>query len=312
MEASQALQELYDFRQLTLPEALFTLTWDENAVERAVNDLRTRFLTIVEVQDLVVSGDIVQLLLPAVGDKKEKIVQINVGKRFYDAAFEEVLVGASLGDVFTMPARRDTGRTGTLVSIKRRILPELRDELVVRMNLEGVTTLADYREREKQAGIQADKVKKQKALLGMVKREAVKYSVFGSLETLIQERLAAYEKDLRLVAEMNGMSYEEFRAMNTPEQYNTPEKQDAYWYEKSEGDIKLKLVAEAFVKQENKTFTQEDYENKCRELLSVGATQEQIDARFPFEVFMEAAPVEYYEKCIAAYYEDHFHVAEIK
>lgn len=303
------LQELYDFHQLTLPEALFTLTWDENAVEQAVNQLRTRFLTIEEVQDAVAPGDFALLLLPAAGDKKEKQVQINVGRHFYDAAFEDALVGSTLGTVLVMPSR-DEGREGVLISIKRRILPELSDELAVRMGLEGVSTLADYREQEKQASIRADKAKKQKALLGMVQREAVKRSVFGSLEVLIQERLAAYEKDLRLMAEMNGMSYEEFRAMNTPEQYDTPEKQAAYWYEKSESEIKIKLVAEAFVNLQGKVFTQEDYENKCRELLSVGATQEQIDARFPFAMFMEAAPIEYYEKCIADYYENRFHVAE--
>lgn len=312
MEASQALLKLYDFRQLTLPEALFTLNWDENAVEQAVDALRTRFLTIAEVEDTVATGDIVQLLLPVVGEQKEKTVQVNVGRHFYDAPFEDALIGASLGDVFTMPARRDAGRTGTLLSIKRRMLPELSDRLVERMEIEGVTTLEAYREMEKQATIQADKAKKQRALLGMVKREAMKRSTFGELEAQIRQRLADYERDLRMVAEMNGMSYEEFRAMNTPEQYDTPEKQDAYWYEKSESDIKLKLVADTFVAEAGKAFTQEEYENKCKELLSVGATQEQIDARYPFEAFMEAAPVEYYEKSIAAYYEDRFHVAETK
>lgn len=304
----EALRELYDFRQLTLPEALFTLSWDKNAVEQAVDNLRTRFLTIEEVQDAVQLQDFALIFLPAQGEQKEKTVVVNVGKHFYNAPFEDSLVGLKAGAEVTMP-RRDGGRTGTLVSVKRRIRPALSDELAARMHLEGIATVEEYREREKRLSIEGDKEKKLRALLGLVKKEAMKRSVFAPLEALVEEQLEAYVRDLRMVAEMNGFGYEEFLAMNTPEQYDTMDKRVAYWREKAEGDIKLKAIADAFVKAEGVTFTEKDYEEKCREYLSRGASQEQVD-RYTFEMFLEGAPVEYYEKCIAQYFEPRFHVAE--
>lgn len=304
----EALRELYDFRQLTLPEALFTLSWDKNAVEQAVDNLRTRFLTIEEVQDAVQPLDFALILLPAQGEQKEKTVVVNVGKHFYNAPFEDSLVGLKAGAEVIMP-RRDGGRTGTLVSVKRRIRPALSDELAARMHLEGIATVEAYREREKQLSIEGDKAKKLRALLGLVKKEVMKRSVFAPLEALVEEQLEAYVRDLRMVAEMNGLSYEEFLAMNTPEQYDTMDKRMGYWREKAEGDIKLKAIADAFAKDEGVTFTEKDYEEKCREYLSMGASQEQVD-RYTFEMFLESAPIEHYEKRIAQYFEPRFHVAE--
>lgn len=305
----EALQKLYDFREAELPEALFALTWDPAAVEKQVEDVRARFLTIEETTGPVEEGDIALFLLPAQGEQKEKTVQVNVGKHFYDAAFEQSLIGLSVGAEVTMPAR-EGGRKGTLVSLKRRKLATLSDELIARMGLEGIDTVEGYREMHKQKLIARDKKKKCDALYNLVSKKARENSVYGDLSTLIAEKLADYERQLHEMAAAHGMSYEELRDMNTPPQCDTPEKKDAYWRERAEDDVKLALLANACVKENQAVFTREEYEAMCRDYLAQGATQEQIDAQFTYEVYLEAAPKDYYQKQILAYFDNRFKVVE--
>lgn len=304
----EALQKLYDFREVELPEALFALTWDPETVEAEVQAVRERFLTIVPV-DTAEMGDFATFKLPAQGEQKEKMVQVNIGKHFYDAAFEDSLVGLSVGAEVTMPAR-EGNRTGVLVSLKGRKLAELSDELIVRMHLEGVHTIADYREMHKQKLIAQDKQKKNNGLYMVVSKKVRENSVFGDLASLIAEKLADYESQLRSMAEAYGMSYEELRDMNTPPQYDTPEKKEACWQEKAETDVKNALIAKAYASERGKVFTQADYEKKCQEYLDMGVTQEQLDRQFSYKEYLHNAPLEYYQQQILAYFDNRFKVVE--
>lgn len=304
----EALQKLYDFREVELPEALFALTWDPETVEAEVQAVRERFLTIVPV-DTAQKGDFATFKLPAQGEQKEKMVQVNIGKHFYDAAFEDSLVGLSVGAEVTMPAREGS-HTGVLVSLKGRKLAELSDELIARMNLEGVHTIADYREMHKQKLIAQDKRKKCNGLYMVVSKKVRENSVFGDLSTLVAEKLAEYESQLRSMAEAYGMSYEELRDKNVPPQYDTPEKKEAFWQEKAEITVKDTLIAKAYASEQGKKFTRADYEKKCQEYLNMGVTQEQLDAQFSFEGFLESAPLEYYQEQILAYFDNRFKVVE--
>lgn len=305
----EALQKLYDFRDVELPEALFALAWDPGAVEQAVEDVRVRFLTIHEAADTVTPGDFAVFRLPAQGEQKEKTVQVNVGKHFYDAAFEDSLAGLEIGAEVTMPTR-EGNRKGVLVSLKRRKLPEISDELIARMELEGANTVDAYREMVKQKMLAREKQKKCNALRTVVLKAVCKHSAFGSLDTLVEEKLADYDTQLREIAQQNGMTYEELKNMNTPAQYDTPEKKAAYWKERAEGDVKIDLISRAYTEAEGKVFSHEDYEAECRELLSMGRTQEQLDRLFSYETFLKSAPKEYYCKGILAYFDNRFKVVE--
>lgn len=304
----EALQKLYDFRDVELPEALFALTWDPGTVEAEVQAVRERFLTIVPV-DTAQKGDFATFKLPAQGEQKEKMVQVNIGKHFYDAAFEDSLVGLEVGAEVTMPAR-EGNRPGVLVSLKGRKLAELSDELIARMNLEGVHTIADYREMHKQKLIAQDKRKKCNGLYMVVSKKVRENSVFGDLSTLVAEKLADYESQLRSMAEAYGMSYEELRDKNVPPQYDTPEKKEAFWQEKAENDVKDTLIVKAYASEQGKKFTRADYEKKCQEYLNMGVSQEQLDAQFSFEEFLGSAPLEYYQEQILAYFDNRFKVVE--
>lgn len=304
----EALQKLYDFREVELPEALFALTWDPETAEAEVQAVRERFLTIVPV-DTAQVGDFAAFKLPACGEQKEKTLQVNVGKHFYDAAFEDSLVGLEVGAEVTMPAR-EGNRKGVLVSLKRRKLAELSDELIERMELEGVNTVDAYREMVKQKLIAREKQKKCDALQTVVLKAVCKHSVFGSLDALLEEKLADYDTQLREIAQQNGMTYEEFRDMNTPAQYDSPEKKEAYWKERAEGDVKIALISRAYTEAEGKTFTREDYEAKRQKYLAMGMTEQQLDARLPYEAYLSGAPQEYYAEKILAYFDNRFKVVE--
>lgn len=305
----EALQKLYDFREVELPEALFALTWDPGTVEAEVQAVRERFLTIVPAETAQ-PGDFATFKLPAQGELKEKTVQVNIGKHFYDATFEDSLVGLSVGAEVTMPVAREGSRRGVLVSLKRRELAELSDALIERMELEEVHTIADYREMHKQKLIARDKKKKCNGLFGVVIKKVTENSVFGDLTSLTEEKLADYYGQLRDIAEKNGMTFEQFRKMNTPEKCDTPEKVEAHWHERAEEDVKSILIGKAYVEQVGKTFTHEEYEQKCKEYLAMGVPQAQIDAQFSYESFQNSQPIEYYQEQVLAYFDNRFKVVE--
>lgn len=305
----EALQKLYDFREVELPEALFALTWDPAAVEAQVEDVKVRFLTIEETCGPVEEGDFAVFLLPAEGEQKEKTVQVNVGKHFHNVAFEKSLIGLSVGAEIAMPAR-EGGRRGVLVSLKRRKLAELSDALIARMGIEGVETIEEYREMHKQKLIARDKKKKTDALCNLVKKKVVEGCVFGSLEEAIEKQFASYDRQIAAMSKVYGMDSQAIRDGNTPPQYDTPEKKAAYWRERAENEAKLNLIATAYAAQVGRIFGQADYETKCQEYLAQGVTPQQLEAQFSYEVYRESAYVEFYNENILSYFDNRFKVVE--
>lgn len=306
----EPLRELYDFRKLTLPEPLFRLGWDPAEVEAALEAVRVRFLTIRETEGPVRAGDIVVFRLPEAGGEEEKRVQINVGRHFYDPAFEDALAGLTLGSEAAMPPR-DGGRTGILVQIKRRCLPPLEDGLIARMGIEGAATVADYRELWRRKLLERDKRKKADAIYTMTMNQVVERSVFGDLTEETERQLKRSEAQYRAMAGEYGMTYEELLAQAVPPQYDTPEKRDAYLRSQAEKRARESLAVRRFAEQEGKAFTREDFEKARQDYLDRGMTRDQVEKFLPsFEAFLEGAPFRYFKDAVMAYFDKDFKVVE--
>ena len=305
----EPLQKLYDFRELSLPEALFQLCWDPAEVEAALKAVPERSLTIQEGEGPIQAGDIVAMDLPPAGDLEAKRVQINVGKHFYAPAFEDALVGLTLGSEVTMPPR-DGGRTGIPVQIKRRVYPPLEDQLIARMGIEGVETVDAYQAFWKQKLVDRDKRKKADAIYTMTMNQVVERSQFGDLEAEINWHLADQEAQSRKMAEAYGMDYEELLAQSIPPQYDTPEKKSGYLWAQAEKTAKQSLVVRRFTEQEGKAFTQEDFEAERQRYLNMGMTQEQVEQRLTYETYQKRAPFEYFKEAVLTHFEKNFKVVE--
>ncbi|MCI9337164.1 MAG: hypothetical protein HFH93_06440 [Lachnospiraceae bacterium] len=305
----EALKKLYDFRELELPEQLFRLSWDPEAVEQALEDVRKRFVTIEETAGPVETGDFAVLELPESEGLEACRVQINVGKGFYDPAFEETLPGLMPGVAVTMP-RRDGGRIGTLTQIKRRILPQLTDVLIARMGIEGVDTMDGYREFWKQKLLDQDKRKKGEAVYTMTMKNVVERSEFGDITAIVEKRLGDMKSQYREMARENNMEYEELLLQAVPTQYDTPEKREGFMRTQAEKQTRELLAAQCFARQEGKVFTREDFEAEKQKYLDMGLTRDQVEQRFTYENYLEGAPFEYYKDAIVTYFDKNFREVE--
>lgn len=307
----EALKKLYDFRELNLPEQLFQLSWSEEEVEKALEDVRVRFLTIEETAGPVQAGDFVAIDLPTTDREDARRVQINVGKRFYDTAFEDTLIGLVPGAPVSMPDR-DHGRAGTLVQIKRRLLPELTDALIARMEIEGVDTMDAYREYQQQRLIVRDKRKKANALFSMVLQEVVKCSEFGDMTAEIEEELRLMLVQLRTYAEQEGMSYEEYLADRVPSEYETTKQREDYLRPHAETQARQRLVAGRFLEQSGQQPSREGYEAEKQRYLDMGLDRAQIESRFNYDAYVQNLPFQVFQDAVLSYYENKFKVVTKK
>lgn len=167
--------DVYDFRKVPVPEKLLEIPLDMQKVREKLEEVPEKFLTIEEATDAVCPGDIVTITLP------EETVQMNVGKHFYDAVWEDTLVGMKPGNEVTLPAR-GANQTGRLTQIKRRIYPPLTDELIVKLGLEGISTIGEYQAYIEERMIGMSRYQKEGALVQYVSKKVVEQSGFEDME----------------------------------------------------------------------------------------------------------------------------------
>ena len=304
------LKHLYDFRELALTEKLFELPLSRQEVNDALADVRVRFLTIVETEGPVETGDIVVIDLPAADDEEAKTVQINVGKRFYDDSFEDHLVGLERGAAVTMPSR-DKRRAGVLIQIKRRAFPPLTDELIGRMGIKDVTTVEAYRGLVEDRLIARAKKKKQDPLVMVVMRDTAGKSEFDGIaedaERVYLERLA----DLRNLAEIHHVEFEELLASSVPAQYTSAAERESYLREQAELTAKEQLIGRYFMERDGKTISEENWRKMKQDYIAQGADPAQVEQMLTYDCYVSQAALDSFRQRILSYYDDRFKVVEI-
>lgn len=322
MDKSKLL-ELCDFRTLPVPEKLLELRVPTASVEQDVQTVATRFLTIEPVKDAVQMGDFVVLTPDApldIGDitdyrafaqANQGEVQINVGKGFYDADWEQALVGKTLGDTVTLP-QRGNGQTATLTQIKRRVTPALTDELVARMGLEGIDTIEAYRASVTDKYAKRAHQTNVNALVGMLTKQLVAQCKFADLSEELAAEDASTMQQIEAMAAQRQTTVEAIVAQMVPGSDNkTHEERLAELHEANLKQLKQRLIAEVMAAQDGVTFDRESYEKTVAQYLAQGVPQETIDTQFTYEVYLQSAAGGYLAEKIEAYYNDKFKVVRV-
>lgn len=95
--------------------------------------------------DTVAAGDTVTVCLEGSTPRyQRKALPLTVGKGLFDPALEAALVGRAVGERFSAPSAEGPV-PATVLQCCRRIVPELNDAFVLSLDLEGVSTVAQYR-----------------------------------------------------------------------------------------------------------------------------------------------------------------------
>ena len=136
------INKLYDFKDVAIPDALLKASVSREEIDSELHMTAQRFTTIASASDGICNGDIVALEIPdeQAADSVRQVF-VNMGRGFFDS--EEALLGLCAGaqtEVFyenkTVPA--------AILAVKRKYIPELTNESVCQLEIEGVSTIAEY------------------------------------------------------------------------------------------------------------------------------------------------------------------------
>ena len=136
------INKLYDFKSVTIPEALLKATVTHEEIMDELRQTAERFTTIAPVSDGISNGDIVVLEIP---DEQSpdgvQQVYVNMGKGFFDS--EEALLGLCAG---TQAEIIYEGKKvcAVILGVKRKKIPELTDGYICQLGIDGVSTVAAY------------------------------------------------------------------------------------------------------------------------------------------------------------------------
>ena len=172
--SEEIIRELWDFRQMEIPEKLLELKVSQAAVEGRLAAAAERFLTIEPVSDGIRQGDIVAL---ETADGASRL-QINVGLDFAGEALENRLLGLRVG---AEASPEDWTSPGRVASVKRRMIPVLTDALVSRLGIEGVSTVEQYRAYVQEQEARRVQRGKTQALCEFVTKAVLKRSTFAEI-----------------------------------------------------------------------------------------------------------------------------------
>lgn len=138
------LKEIYNFTKVVIPAELMNIEISQEVILDAEIQLARKYLTIEEVYDGIIQGDVVNLNLEDNISKCNENTQISVGRGFFNRVLEENLIGMKKGEIKKI-CTDDYSIIAKIVSVKRRIIPVATDELVKNEKIDGVNTVDKYK-----------------------------------------------------------------------------------------------------------------------------------------------------------------------
>ena len=122
----------------------FKINVDEEKIKGEMNRLINRELKWVEIQE-VSEGDIVVCKITSNLSKFNKEnINISIGSGLYDSTLEKALIGAKVGETKSIQVDGEE-ILALLKSVRHKVIPEISDEMVKSLGIEGVNTIEDYR-----------------------------------------------------------------------------------------------------------------------------------------------------------------------
>lgn len=171
------IKKLYDFRQVTIPEALLQAEVTKEELASEMHQTAQRFTVITAVDGRIEHGDVVALEFA--DEEGMRRVYANVGKDFDD--MEALLPGHAVGD--TLPIRY-AGREvqAHIVSVKRPCVPELADEQVKQLGIGGVETVSQLEDHLFEKLAEGQRKRKFRGIMGIVSKAIMEKTEFAELE----------------------------------------------------------------------------------------------------------------------------------
>lgn len=124
-------------QEIAIPEEYCKVQVTQEVIENGVRELRETFQTIEPVSDAVQKGDFAELINRTTGED----VTLNTEKCWFLPEAAQKSIGKRAGESF----QTSDGTTWEVRGVKRKILPEMSQELAAKAEVKGITTPEEYR-----------------------------------------------------------------------------------------------------------------------------------------------------------------------
>ena len=169
---------VYDYTKCELPEALFSIKVSRKDIDAMIKKAAEHFLTIEDQDGQIIKGDIVAVKIDSsdvlLNSEIERFV---VGKGFFSKEIEQALIGKKKGDKFSLMVDGSLADI-TVLWVRRRVVPELNDEMATSLGIEDVTNREEYEQYATSELENEDKEKKQNAIWLIISKKLADESKF--------------------------------------------------------------------------------------------------------------------------------------
>lgn len=306
--------EMFDFKNVSIPDKLLEIKVPEAAVDQALHQVAKRYLTISRTDGPVQKGDIVIVDMQS-GDTawQREGEHINVGLGFSEPILEESLLGMYTGGEKSLSIK-DSCVAIRVRSICRLTVPVLTDEHVQALGIDGVNTVEDYRAYVTENLLEKAKLEKLNALIPYVIKQIAEQSQFRIPEDALQAQYDDLLCSIRRFTRVDEHTPEEeylpaFCAKQFHKNIKTVEEAEHALRDLALEQVKQSAMALRFVEDAGKKFDESTYEAYLKDLSEmVGEPVETLREAAPYEAYLEKAPQLFMRDLLVDYYRNKFTV----
>lgn len=312
-EATTLLRE-FDFREADILEQLLVLQIDQAVIDKGMSDAAERFLTILPADDGIRAGDIVRISFPdETAENGARQEQFSVGRYFFDRQLEDVLLGMVRGQTAELDVK-GRQKPVTVLSVKRRHIPLLTDQIIARLGIEGVGTVEGYRQHLIDRAAKRMRSQRDRVLTEFAEKQVLAQSEFVPMDRDAEEYRAWCEEQWDQARQIAGQNEdvstaEVLRQMLRQGPQAGEEEVLSALAQECEKQMKLRAIGRAHAARDGVSFTVADCEADLRKFAEMrGVPYEAVAEQFRPESLLPGKYIEYYENKILAYYEEQYTV----
>ena len=273
--------EQYDFTQCELPAALFDIRVHQKDIDSMVHKAAEHFLSIENEDNGIFKGDIVAVSLKSSDPFYcSECERFTVGKGFFSVPIEDSLIGRRPGECYSLSVDGSAVEI-TVLWDKRRIVPELTDDMAAHLGIEDVNTREEYIAYATAELENKDKEKKQNAIWLLVQKEMLAKSSFELAEGEVESQ---YRKDCAYLQSELGDEFEEF--MHVKYHGKTLEESLKNFRSEIEKTLKTCAIAQSLAEAEGVSWSREEYEATIDDMVNEQYTREELEASMSYEDFV--------------------------
>lgn len=304
------INKLYDFKSVTIPEALLKATVTHEEIMDELRQTAERFTTIAPVSDGISNGDIVVLEIP---DEQSpdgvQQVYVNMGKGFFDS--EEALLGLCAG---TQAEIIYEGKKvcAVILGVKRKKIPELTDGYICQLGIDGVSTVAAYENLVFDNKAAQQRQRRMKGIFEIVSKAVLAHTEFfpiGDDNEWYQTLYNGTMIQLEAMAQQTGKSVDDIMPESLRMPGKTADDCRRALNKMCEEQVKLAALGRHYAKQDGIEYTREESIARMQAYMSqLGQTEisEAEENMIAVDIIQRYA--DYFQKVISDYYKDKIQV----